>query len=165
MPKIPGCRTDSEKFSSMHPTSLPRLLFPTMQCARTVRGSAAGPVKTWSFTLHSDELMWPLQLLISSVKPTFIFQKELYQPAVNFQRATDQFIGSFSPRDDDGGWPVDRLRIPAARPAGPGQRLPQAALHISENVGANFQTGVIWINWPHIVDLNGYFYASKNIKT
>lgn len=27
------------------------------------------------------------------------------------------------------------------------------------------QNGVIWINWPHIVSLNCYFLAWKNIKT
>ena len=71
MPKIPGWCTDSEKFCSMHPTSLPRIRLPTMQCdqqqrrlllwAVLITGDGAAARSTWSFILNSDNSQ--LQLL------------------------------------------------------------------------------------------------------
>ena len=71
IPKIPGWCTDSEKFCSMHPTSLPRIRLPTMQCdqqqrrlllwAVLITGDGAAARSTWSFILNSDNSQ--LQLL------------------------------------------------------------------------------------------------------
>lgn len=41
---------------------------------------------------------------------------------------------------------------------------PSSSSHISENITAIFQTGVIWIHWPHIGNLNGYSFAWKKFK-
>ena len=57
MPKIPGCHTDSEKNSSMHLTSLPRILYPTMQSAGPLQATTAveGELVRTSATLAGRE--------------------------------------------------------------------------------------------------------------